>query len=249
MTEAQWLQSEDPDAMFAVFDAPPRRSAWQILGFGARKKGKEFQRKLRLYCSACCRRLWNMLDRLSRSAVEELERFADGRISERELEAAYCTACAAHNVVVRSLNDPEARVDDLWDATQAVRLSCTLSCNPRWMSVEVARHVAHAVAYATNSPFETPAWSAAWSAERLQQAKLLRHLLGNPFRATSDPVPPSVNAYAVDRLAESLDAGEDCSFALRDALLECGHVDLAEHFKDQDHPKGCWALDLLLGRS
>jgi hypothetical protein len=44
-------------------------------------------------------------------------------------------------------------------------------------------------------------------------------------------------------------SGEDCSFALRDALLEAGHPELAEHFtKEQWHPKGCWVVDTILAK-
>ncbi len=36
-----------------------------------------------------------------------------------------------------------------------------------------------------------------------------------------------------------------------DALLEAGHPELAEHFRDAKewHPKGCWVVDLLLGKT
>jgi hypothetical protein len=51
------------------------------------------------------------------------------------------------------------------------------------------------------------------------------------------------------QLAESLYAGQDCSFALHDALLEAGHAELAEHFREEtSHPKGCWVVDLILGK-
>jgi hypothetical protein len=51
------------------------------------------------------------------------------------------------------------------------------------------------------------------------------------------------------QLAESLDNGQDCAFALHDALLEAGHAELAEHFKQETwHPKGCWCVDLILGK-
>jgi hypothetical protein len=37
---------------------------------------------------------------------------------------------------------------------------------------------------------------------------------------------------------------------LHDALLEAGHPELAEHFQqEQWHPKGCFALDLILGKT
>jgi hypothetical protein len=77
------------------------------------------------------------------------------------------------------------------------------------------------------------------------QANLVRHIIGNPFRPY--PVPLSWPAPVV-KLADALYAGEDCSFALHDAMLEAGHSDLAEHFKEKDHPKGCWVLDAILGK-
>src|SRR4051812_4330482 len=60
----------------------------------------------------------------------------------------------------------------------------------------------------------------------------------------------------VVKLAEALFRGEDCLFALRDALLEAGHEALAAHFANpaQTHvgsrpgPGQCRALLLILGR-
>jgi hypothetical protein len=52
------------------------------------------------------------------------------------------------------------------------------------------------------------------------------------------------------QLAQTLYDGTDCAFALHDALLESGHSALAEHFqKEHGHPKGCWAVDLILGKN
>jgi len=83
--------------------------------------------------------------------------------------------------------------------------------------------------------------------ESARQSATLRHIVGNPFRPY--PATPSWPSTVV-KLAESLYAGEDCSFALHDALLEAGHPELAEHFaKEQWHPKGCWVVDTLLGKS
>jgi hypothetical protein len=45
---------------------------------------------------------------------------------------------------------------------------------------------------------------------------------------------------AVDRARLNLD----------DALTEAGHQELAEHFrKEERHPKGCWILDMILGKA
>jgi hypothetical protein len=61
------------------------------------------------------------------------------------------------------------------------------------------------------------------------------------------PAPPSWPA-AVVSLAEAIYNGADACFALHDALLESGFPDLAAHFMEQGHPKGCWALDTILGK-
>jgi hypothetical protein len=77
-------------------------------------------------------------------------------------------------------------------------------------------------------------------------ADILRHICGNPFRPY--PAPPSWHSVVVT-LASALYAGEDCSFALHDALLESGHPELAEHFREKNHPKGCWVVDQILGKA
>jgi hypothetical protein len=82
--------------------------------------------------------------------------------------------------------------------------------------------------------------------ELRRQVGLIHHLAGNPFRPAERPdhMPRTVLS-----LATGLYAGQDGAFALRDALLEAGAVELADHFTQADHPKGCWALDCILGKS
>jgi len=77
-----------------------------------------------------------------------------------------------------------------------------------------------------------------------EMASLFQHVIGNPFRPsrTAGPWSPMV----VD-LAGVLYPGENCAFAMHDALLDAGQVDLAD-FREPTHPKGCWALDLILGK-
>ena len=75
---------------------------------------------------------------------------------------------------------------------------------------------------------------------------LLRHIIGNPFRPYQ---PPSSWPASVVKLAQAAYDQQPCHFALHDALLEAGHVELAEHFKESYHPKGCYALDAILGKS
>jgi hypothetical protein len=78
------------------------------------------------------------------------------------------------------------------------------------------------------------------------QLWLLRHIFGNPFRPY--PAPSSWPAPVVS-LAEAVYNGADACFALHDALLESGFPDLAAHFmEEQWHPKGCFAVDMILGK-
>jgi len=80
-----------------------------------------------------------------------------------------------------------------------------------------------------------------------QHAPLLRHIVGNPFRQY--PVPSTWPAAVVE-LAVSVYGGNDCAHILADSLEETGHAVLSEHMRAEPwHPKGCWVLDLLLGKS
>jgi hypothetical protein len=83
------------------------------------------------------------------------------------------------------------------------------------------------------------------SAEQAAQVSLVHHIFGNPFRPAALDRRP---ARPIPALAEALYAGDNCAFALHDALLDAGHADLALHFSAHNHPRGCWALDLLLGK-
>src|SRR6185295_3535326 len=67
------------------------------------------------------------------------------------------------------------------------------------------------------------------------QADLLRHIVGNPFR----PYPaPEFWPSTVTMLAQAMYEGQDCWFALHDALVESGHPELADHFTEgESHPK------------
>ena len=74
---------------------------------------------------------------------------------------------------------------------------------------------------------------------------MLRHYF-NPFFSQPDRPFPS----SAVQLAEVLDAGEPVAGPLADALEEAGLPQLAAHFRDEpNHPNGCWALDLILGKS
>lgn len=92
-------------------------------------------------------------------------------------------------------------------------------------------------------------------AERELQSNLLRDLIGNPYRPR--PVVAASwlrwNDGVVVKLTESIyqDHAFDHMSVLADALEEagCEDADLLHHCRRRgEHARGCWALDLLLGR-
>jgi hypothetical protein len=107
----------------------------------------------------------------------------------------------------------------------------------------------------------------AWTAAQRDRASLVREIFRCPFRPLEVPSNWPLN---VVELANALYQGQDCGFALHDALTEAGQPELAEHFaastRDASpgggaevrtgkrsshpfwHPKGCWAVDLILGK-
>jgi hypothetical protein len=237
MTESEWLTCTAPEA---------------ILGY---LEGKVSDRKLRLFACACCARITHLLtDPQCRFASELATRFAEGAASVEQLVAAHTTA----------QNSKPLFADANWAA------AWTACPNAAQAAAEASNHAAESVARLVAEPARSAAWAAvrtgaseearalAWArfetltetarmVEESWQASLLRELVGNPFHSLPAPEywPESIVA-----LAQALYAGEDCAFALQDALLEAGHTELAAHFEEpvQRHPKGCWALDLLLAK-
>lgn len=236
MTEAEWLACRDPDALFDFLCGKGKRG-WFKEPAGLPVPVSE--RKLRLFACACCRRIWRLLpDERSQRVVAVAERFADGLASSAELAATEADAAAA---VDQILQIPP-------NTTDVPQLhACAWGCRAAGevAAPDFIRAVASVVRAATRMAERDASWSVGAASAAVREW-LLRDIFGNPFR------PPPMLAelpVAVQSLAESLYAGTDCSFALRDALLEAGHVELADHFKEKDHPRGCWALDLILGRS
>jgi hypothetical protein len=83
------------------------------------------------------------------------------------------------------------------------------------------------------------------------QARLLRCIFGNPYRPVS--VGPSWLTSTAVALAEGIYADRtfDRLPILADALEDagCGHADILAHCRgDGPHARGCWVVDLLLGK-
>ncbi|MCE9566329.1 MAG: hypothetical protein K8U57_30260 [Planctomycetes bacterium] len=84
------------------------------------------------------------------------------------------------------------------------------------------------------------------------QSQLIRDIFGNPFRPVA--VESAWLTSTVTALAEGMYANRDFSAMpiLADALQDagCENADILNHLRDPNttHVRGCWAVDLVLGK-
>jgi hypothetical protein len=219
MTEKQWLACKSPMSMLRHLH------------------GQGGGRKLRLFAAACCRRAWDRLtDERSRRAVEAAERLADGEATTKELAAAWRSAW---RVSARRTED---------DSRYVAAAACYAADSLIWGG---AYDAAGAVARHAGQRKARPG-------EEKAQVALLRDLFGNPFRPAS--VSPAWQTAEVVALAQAayderalpsgtLDATRLA--VLADALEEagCTDADILNHCRQPGvHVRGCWVVDLLLGK-
>jgi hypothetical protein len=185
-----------------------------------------------------------LLDERCQEAIEVSEQFADDVATRKELEAAQSEAWKSADQLTEIPTghllgvgpDERALRANAW-ATRAV-IEVTSPDTPM-LAIEAVRKAA------TELTIYCQEWAIETASDRIL-VSLVHEIFGNPFRPYAAPMHCPAT---VTQLAESLYTGEECAFALHDALLEAGHVELAEHFREEQwHPKGCWALDLVLGK-
>lgn len=211
-------------------------------------KGKQGKRKLRLFACACCRRAWHLLpEGVCREAVQLFESVADGQ---------------AHLNKLRFFRERIRRLDNILPvgppapgvvaAVEAVR-SLVLRREGRGTCSLICRQCVRSLV--RGEGMKADAYHAALKAEWAAQVLLLRDIFGNPYRPAS--VAASVLAWnggMVRRMAESIydERAFDRLPILADALEEagCTDADILNHCRQPgEHVRGCWVVDLLLGKS
>jgi hypothetical protein len=230
LRKADWNRCTDPDKM---------------LGW-LRGNGRASPRKLRLFACASCRQVWHFLtDKRCRAAVEQAERYADGLASKKSLTP---FRVEARKAVLRQ-NIPYWR--------QRAFHAClnVVENEPAPDIAAWAAQNAYGAVLCNDGDHE---------AVRKTQADLLRDIFGPlPFRTVRiDPAWLAWNGGAVRKLAEAayaersmpagtLDAGRLA--VLADALEEAGccEPEILGHCRQQEsvHVRGCWVIDLILGKS
>jgi hypothetical protein len=220
MTEAQWLAGDDP------------------AGVPAGLRGRVSDRTARLFACACCRAAWHLLpDERSRGAVEAAERLADGPLTDDERRAA---VLAAGGALERSTG------------------ACFRAATAAWLTLtyggdrggEAAR--AWSVAGEVRAGLRLAVWEDVADEVLAAQVRLARCIFGNPFRPVS--VDPSWLTSTVVTLAAGIyaDRAFDRLPIFADALQDagCDNADVLDHCRGPGpHVRGCWVLDLVLGKS
>jgi hypothetical protein len=190
-------------------------------------------RKFRLAVCACCRLLWETLtDERSRSAVLEAEGSADSLTPERAPPSPHGVA-ASH--VVAEYEIPEGGEYTLANVTGL------LAFGAAWEAMLFLSHCSEGISGGRRG----------WRAEKRARSILIRCIFGNPFRpATANPawltstvVSLAAGIYA-DRAFDRLPILAD---ALQDA--GCDNADVLGHCRGPGpHVRGCWVVDLVLGK-
>jgi hypothetical protein len=243
MTEAEWQSCSNPAVML------------QFLG------GKASERKRRLFLVACCRRIEPLLnDERSRRLIAVSEQYADGAADLGDLLAAWEEAEEAR----RAVFEAGTGRGEVTAAEAASGLGQELR------DVAGAGYAALAAGIAARRKAAVCWWENenrvrlgqrravigdVYAKERQAQADILRELFGDLFHPPAlDAAWMAWNGGAVRKIARTVYDGR--RFAdlpvLADALEDagCTNRDLLDHCRGGgEHLRGCWLLDLLLGKA
>lgn len=192
---------------------------------------KATDRQKRLFSCACVRLIWDSItERVCREAVEISEKFADGAASAKDLAQV-----------------AEAAMEIAWP-------------HPREFAPYTANYVASQVA--DQKGVEHPGWIAGMVWEAVPeisemkkeigkaQCRIVRDLLGNPFRQIK--IDPIWQSPMVMEIAEAIylrqSFHEMQNLAQEIEKAGCCDTEIINHVKKQQHFRGCWLIDLLLNK-
>ncbi|MCI0459326.1 MAG: hypothetical protein L0Z62_20445 [Gemmataceae bacterium] len=255
MIEREWLEGSDVQGM--AFHAAERAS----------------DRKARLLVCGFCRQRWEWFeDPRSRRAVEVAERFADGQASREELADAHREASDARVPTLAHVWETlpprmGMTAEELRNAFDGIQLVHQHAYHQAWEKKPAQglwAGMAEAVTRADWHPLgrqlagrvaNTAARLPELAGESVPAVPLLWDLFGNPFRpvfldrawltwAGGTVVHMARLIYEerrFDDLALLGDALEEAGCTDRDVLAHCRGEGL--------HVRGCWVLDLILGKS
>jgi hypothetical protein len=180
---------------------------------------------------ACLRHVWTELSDDFRQWAELLASVAEGAESWDSTEEVWDEI--EGEIYARDLEEAPPAGHGRWDAILSILAG-------GW----------HTLAWQNGHAWQTG--NSAWRTERAVHAQFVREIFGNPFRPvkfnkkwrTSDVQLLAKGVYkemAFDRMPILADALQDAG---------CDSDDLLSHLRDTTatHVRGCWAIDLVLGK-
>jgi hypothetical protein len=253
MTEQEWLACTDPTPMLDFL------------------KGKANDRKLRLFSVACCRTIWRrladsshdlrignrplLLDHekriihLAAPFLEVADQYADGKIEWEKTLTAYCELL--HLLFMRRpLHEPWA-----FALVAALRATSTgrgfYGQDWEYETYDAIRCASDVADYIANVAGWIEKSTAAIDAMQEAETIFLRCIFGNPFRPIA--IDPRWLTSTVVDLATAIydERAFDRMPILADALMDagCDNEEIIAHCRsDGVHTRGCWAVDLILGK-
>ena len=222
MTQTEWLSCTEPTRMLNFL----------------RVEGERAQ--VCLFAVACYRQCWDHLDDPTRRVLGVAESYAEGRITLAELRAAN----AGHFV------------GDVGEATISIKGIIIAADHAGWdVAFDKAAETYPNSENNPDAPVNAEARAAKienYRAEQTVQCCLIRDIFGNPFHPT--PVDPAWSLPRNKGLAEAIYDEENFEglTILADALEDagCNDAEILDHCRGHGpHVRGCWVVDLVLGKS
>jgi hypothetical protein len=248
--EQEWLTGDDPARMLEFL------------------RGKASDRKLRLFACACCRQVWDQLsDPRSRKALEVAERYADGEATDDERRQANQAATIVASFVPETETQRYAASFDCVSAAfvpLSISINCILS-EPLAIPASLQAALLRDLVGNPFRPISVETTPGSWAVSTVKGTGELTY----QQRTNSTVLAIARRAYDEHCPADSLAILAD---ALEDA--GCTSEDLLRHLRGQErcrvcradgnlcqfcwsagwqslsgpHARGCWAVDLVLGK-
>jgi hypothetical protein len=232
VTEAEWLACSDPDAM---------------LEFLAKNRGIS-ERRLRLFGIACCHSA-NVPDE---KLIAVAQRFADEKAGGEDLNAR--TRCSPDSPLeTQHVLKALAGID--WDlelyAGQPALAASQVAWDAAWACTE--NRVTSCKVLGLAEACAESKRKQLFQKIREEQAVLLRDIFVNPFVVSPALDPDYLNREVLGlarRIYEeqAFEHMPELAAALQNAA--CDNEDVLNHCREQDRPhvRGCWLLDMVLGK-
>jgi hypothetical protein len=188
-------------------------------------------RKLRFFAVASCRRAWDLLTNASyQRLLLSAERHAKGEVTYEQLHH------EAREVL--GTDRPLFDSDRKEFAAEAALRTAAADIHA------VLPDILYRLRKVSGAPSSTE--------EYREHSRLLRDIFGNPFRPVA--IDPRWLTASVLDLARAIYDGRAFEHMpiLADALMDagCGNEDIINHCRgDGPHVRGCWVVDLILGKT